>query len=151
MQNVVVISGYFSPIHKAHCEYAKNAKELAGPDGLVYVIVNNDLQSILKKGYSFIPEQDRLAVLSSLKYVDKAFLSIDTDRTVCKTLQMICDTEEYKPTHWFNEGDQLTGCSEEPVCETNNIIVTYGKSPKTQSSSWILENSVKIAYEKMYL
>jgi D-beta-D-heptose 7-phosphate kinase/D-beta-D-heptose 1-phosphate adenosyltransferase len=152
LTRVVVISGYFSPIHGAHCEYAKNAKELAGPNGLVYAIVNNDYQSILKKGYSFIPENDRLAVVSSLKYVDKAFLSIDTDRSVCKTLQNICDKEQFKPTHWFNEADVNINnrCPEELVCEKNKIIVSYGSSPKTQSSSWILEKSVKAAYDIMF-
>lgn len=152
MSNVVIISGYFSPVHKAHMEYARNAKELAGPNGFVYCIVNNDKQSCLKKGYSFIPEEDRLAVMASLKWVDKAVLSIDTDRTVCATIQMLCDTEERKPTIMFNEGDVTAHarCPEEDVCHKNGIEIVYGTAGKTQSSSWILEKSVKIAYEKMF-
>lgn len=39
-KKVVVISGYFSPSHAGHCDYARLAKEFAGPDGIVYVIVN---------------------------------------------------------------------------------------------------------------
>ncbi len=129
-----------------------HAKELAGPHGSVICIVNNDHQSCLKKGYSFIPEQDRLAVMASLKWVDKAVLSIDTDRTVCSTIQMLCDQEEHKPTIMFNEGDVTANarCPEEDVCQRNGIRIIYGNAGKTQSSSWILEKSVKIAYEKMF-
>lgn len=151
-RRVVLFSGYFDICHKGHCEYASNARKLAGPDGLVYAIVNNDEQAYLKKGYSFVPQEDRLALVQSLKYVDKAFLSIDKDRTVCETIQMVCDTEENKPTDWFNEGDVNpdSPCPEEAVCVKNNINVVYGGAPKIQSSSWIIKDSVKTAYEKLY-
>lgn len=141
MKRVVLFSGYFNPIHAGHVEYAANARRLAGPDGLVYAIVNNDRQAILKKGYSFVPESDRLAVVDALKYVDKAFLSIDADRTVAKTIQMICDQSIDKPTHWFNEGDVTpdSPCPEEDVCRANGIEITYGGAPKVQSSSHIIE------------
>lgn len=151
-KRVVIISGYFTCAHRGHCEYAKLAKEFAGPDGKVICIVNNDHQSCLKKGYSFVPEQDRLALMSSLKYIDKAVLSIDRDRTVCETIQMLCDTEEDKPTHMLNGGDVTVNskCPEEDVCKKNNIECCYGFGDKVQSTSWILEASVKTAYEKMH-
>ena len=48
-KNVVIISGYFNPgPHVGHLEYAKEAREIAGQDGLVYCIVNSDYQSNLK-------------------------------------------------------------------------------------------------------
>lgn len=152
-KNVVLFSGYFDPIHHGHCEYAKNARELAGKDGLVYAIVNNDKQAIMKKGFSFVPQEDRVAVVSSLKYVNKVFLSIDNDRTVCKTIQHICDTEEFKPTHWFNEGDVTSSnpCPEEDVCNMNGIKIVYGSGDKVQSSSWILKKSVEVAYNKLFM
>jgi cytidyltransferase-like protein len=151
-KTVVVVSLYASPIHHGHIEYLRNARELAGPNGLVYAIVNTDEQSILKKGFSFIPEQDRLAVISSSKYVDKAFLSIDKDRTCCKTIQMICDTEKYKPTICLNNADVNPNnpSPEEGVCIKNNIKMVYQETPKVQSSTWILEKSVKDAYEIMF-
>lgn len=149
-RRVVLVSGYFSPIHRAHIEYFKNARELAGPDGLVYAIVNNDAQSVLKKGYSFIPERDRLAVVAAVRYVDRAFLSIDTDRAVCRTIEALCDTLEVPPTIWFNEGDVTDRCPEEAICALYDIQVLYGTGEKVQSSSWILERSVKTAYERMY-
>ena len=150
---VVIVSGYFSPAHSGHVEYCRLAKEFAGPDGKLICIVNNDFQSHLKKGFSFVPENDRVVIMGALKYVDKAVLSIDTDRTVCKTIQMLCDNAKDKPTHTLNGGD-VTGeskCPEEGVCELNGIELLYGFGDKIQSSSWILEKSVKVAYEKMFI
>lgn len=150
-QKVVIISGYYSPPHQGHIEYARLAKEFAGPDGLVLCIVNNDGQAVLKKGYSFIPQEDRMAVMGALKYVDAAILSLDTDRTVVQTIQWLCDNYSYKPTHFLNGGDVTAEnkCPEEDVCKANGMELVYGFGDKIQSSSWILEKSVKVAYDKM--
>ena len=143
---VVVVSGYFNPIHRGHIEYFRLAKEFA-QDGKLIVIVNNDFQAKLKKNYSFIPEKDRLEIIKSIKYVDHALLSIDTDRTVCKTLEMI-SKEIPVVTHFANGGDVTVDspCPEEAVCRENCINMVYGLGDKIQSSSWILEKSVKEAY-----
>lgn len=150
----VIISGYFNPgPHAGHIAYAKEARQLAGENGFVYCIVNSDYQAILKKGYSFIPENDRLAAMGALKYVDKAVVSIDKDRTVCETIKMLHETEPVKPTVFYNSGDVTPEkpCAETHVCKQFGIEIIYGGTPKIQSSSWILEDSVKLAYEKMYL
>jgi cytidyltransferase-like protein len=151
-KKVVVISGHYNVPHKGHVEYARIAKEFAGPDGIVYVIVNSDQQSILKKGFSFVPEDDRLAVMGSLRWVDKAFLSIDTDRTVCATIEWLCNNAEHKPTHFCNGGDVTPNspCPEEAVCKKNGMELVYGLGDKVQSSSWILDKSVKQAYEILF-
>ena len=82
----VVVSGYFDPLHVGHIEYLELAKSLG--DVLV-VIVNNDKQAALKKGKSFMNEEDRLTIVSSLKPVDHVFLSIDEGKDVCKSLAYI--------------------------------------------------------------
>ena len=147
-KKVVVISGYFNPPHEGHMEYARMAKEFAGEDGYLYCIVNSDQQAILKKRFSFMPERDRVSIMGSLKYVDKAVLSIDTDRTVRKTIQMICDAWSPKPTHFANGGDVTEGKSpEDDVCALNDIEMVFGLGDKIQSSSWILDKSVKEAYD----
>lgn len=150
---VVIVSGYFVFAHKGHRELFQKAKEFAGPDGLVIAIVNNDKQAILKKGFSFIPEDERVGLVGDIKYIDKAILSIDEDRTVCKTIQHLCDTLEHKPTHFLNGGDvsHTNKCPEEPVCTRNNIELVYGFGDKINSTSWILEKSVKTAYEHMFV
>jgi cytidyltransferase-like protein len=151
-QKVVLISGHCNVPHKGHIEYARQAKELAGENGLLYFIVNSDKQGILKKGFSFMPEDDRLAIMSSLKYVDKAFIAIDNDRTCCETIRWIYNNVEPKPTIWANGGDVTPDapCPEEVVCKELGIDLVYGLGDKIQSSSWILDKSVKEAYEIMF-
>ena len=80
----VCISGYFDPLHVGHIEYINKAKKLG--DYLV-VIVNNNLQCKLKKGKFFMDENDRVLIVKNLKSVDEVFLSIDSDKTVCKSLK----------------------------------------------------------------
>ena len=123
----VAVSGYFDPIHVGHLEYLKMAKELG--DFLI-VIVNNNQQCILKKGKSFMDENDRVEIVRALGIVDKVFLSIDTDRTVCKSL------EEIKPDIFANGGDRSTyEVPETSICEKYNIKMIDGLGDKIRSSS----------------
>lgn len=85
-QTTVVASGYFDPIHSGHINYLREAKKLG--DKLI-VIVNNDEQAKLKKGHYFMPVEERKVVLSSIKYVDSVFVSIDNDISVSKSLAKI--------------------------------------------------------------
>ena len=123
----VAVSGYFDPIHIGHLEYLKMAKDLG--DYLI-VIVNNDYQSNLKKGKSFMNELDRVEIVKALKLVDEVFLSIDKDRTVCKSL------EKLKPDIFANGGDRSTEeIPEVEVCVNFNIKMIDGLGDKIRSSS----------------
>ena len=82
----IIVSGHFNPIHKRHLEYLNNAKALADK---LFVIVNNDFQWELKGSREFQDENELMIIVSNIKAVDKAILSIDTDRTVCKTIESI--------------------------------------------------------------
>ena len=123
----VAVSGYFDPIHIGHLEYLKMAKDLG--DYLI-VIVNNDYQSNLKKGKSFMNELDRIEIVKALKLVDEVFFSIDKDRTVCKSL------EKLKPDIFANGGDRSTEeIPEAEVCVNFNIKMIDGLGDKIRSSS----------------
>ena len=126
-KKVVAISGYFDPLHIGHLDLIKRAKELG--DYLI-VIVNTDQQSFLKKGRSFMSEKERFEIMKSLKLVDEVVLSIDKDRTVCKTLEMI------KPDIFANGGDNITGkIPEQEVCDKLDIQIVNNLGEKKQSSS----------------
>ena len=124
----VAISGYFDPIHVGHhLEYIIEAKKLG--DKLV-VIVNNNHQCVLKKGKPFMDENDRVRIVSSIKYVDEVFLSIDKDKTVCKSLEKI------KPDIFANGGDRKNyEVPESVVCNKYNIEIIDGLGEKIRSSS----------------
>ena len=123
----VAVSGYFDPIHIGHLEYLRMAKELG--DSLV-VIVNNNHQCKLKKGKHFMDENDRVEIVKALRFVDEVFLSVDNDRTVCKSL------EEIRPDIFANGGDRVTSeVPETPVCKKFNIKMIDGLGDKIRSSS----------------
>ena len=137
-KKAVIVSGYFNPIHKGHLEYFSSAKALG--DAL-FVIVNSDHQRALKGSREFQDEDERLIIVSSIKGVDKAIISIDKDRTVCATLKMIA--EQYSKDYdlaFANGGDQNNDTIPEgPVCKENNITLIDGLGDKIQSSSWLLK------------
>lgn len=138
MKKAVIVSGYFNPIHKGHLEYFHNAK--AHGDAL-FVIVNSDHQRALKGSKAFQDEAERMMIVSNLRVVDKAVLSIDKDRTVCETIAQIHKdfSKEYELA-FANGGDQNNETiPERPVCERLGITLLDGLGDKIQSSSWLLK------------
>ena len=139
-KKAIIVSGYFNPIHKGHLDYINSAKALADR---LFVIVNNDYQRTLKGSKEFQDEEERMIIVSNIKAVDQAILSIDKDRTVCETLRMIAEEfgEEYDLA-FANGGDQDNeSIPETPVCEEVGIELIDGLGDKIQSSSWLLKQS----------
>jgi len=137
-QKAIIVSGYFNPIHKGHLEYFNNAKAIADQ---LFVIVNNDQQRELKGSKEFQDENERLIIVSNIKAVDKAILSIDTDRTVRETIKMIAEQfgGEFE-LGFANGGDQNNDTiPERSVCEEMNVALIDGLGDKIQSSSWLLK------------
>jgi D-beta-D-heptose 7-phosphate kinase/D-beta-D-heptose 1-phosphate adenosyltransferase len=137
-QKAIIVSGYFNPIHKGFLEYFNNAKAQAD---MLFVIVNNDYQRALKGSREFQDENERMIIVSNIKAVDKAILSIDTDRTVCKTIESIALQfgDEYE-LGFANGGDQNNDTiPEREVCEKNSVALIDGLGDKIQSSSWLLK------------
>ena len=123
----IAVSGYFDPIHVGHLEYLKMAKSLGD---ILIVIVNNNHQCILKKGKFFMDENDRLEIVKAIKYVDEVVLSVDQDKTVCKSLELI------RPNIFANGGDRSTDeVPETSVCKKYKIEMVDGLGEKIRSSS----------------
>ncbi len=123
----ICTSGYFNPVHIGHIRLLEEAKKLG--DYLV-VIVNNDAQVKLKGSKPFMKEIERCAIIKALRCVDEVVLSIDTDRTIIKTLTMI------QPDIFAKGGDSTPdNVPEKGICE-----IVYGiGGGKIQSSSWLKE------------
>ena len=72
-----------------------------------------------------------------LKCVDFAVKSVDTDRTVRKTLE----TVNPRPTYFCNGSDQNNTCIPEvELCHTLGIELRDGFGEKIQSSSWLIKD-----------
>ena len=134
----IIVSGYFNPIHKGHLELFQKAK--ASGDQL-WVIVNSDHQRALKGSKEFMDENERQIIVSAIKYVDKALISIDKDKTQRATLAHLADKYGADFELCFaNGGDQNNkSIPEVPVCKEKGIGLLEGLGDKIQSSSWLLE------------
>jgi len=131
---IVVVSGGFDPVHIGHIEYIKQAKLLG--DKLV-VILNSDEFLINKKGYIFMPYNERKVILESIKYVDDVIPCFDNDETVSKTLLYL------KPDIFAKGGDRTYDNipqSEKDICNKLGIKLAFGiGGEKLQSSSELVK------------
>jgi cytidyltransferase-like protein len=132
----VAVSGYFNPLHVGHLEMISRAKKLGN---YLIAIVNNDKQVKVKGSYPFMSEQDRLKIVKSLKDVDEVFLSIDSDATVCKSLEAV------NPDIFANGGDRknINDIPEYAICEALNIKMVDGLGKKIRASSEIITKAKK--------
>lgn len=144
---IVICSGFMNPIHTGHIDYMESARALG--DYLI-VIINNDKQVELKGSTPFMSENDRLRIVESIGFVNKAMISIDTDSSVVNSLQLI--NERYSldvfvdSITFANGGDRTSGNSpEETYCKEEGIRTAYGVGGgKTRSSSDLIVNANKL-------
>ena len=85
-------------------------------------------------------EDERLLNIENLKIVNKAYLSIDNDRSVIKTINMIYDElKDDFDLSFGNGGDQKNNIiPEKEICERLSINLVDNLGEKIQSSSWLL-------------
>jgi rfaE bifunctional protein nucleotidyltransferase chain/domain len=132
---VVAASGGFDPLHVGHVEYLEQAKKLG--DRLV-VIVNSDAFLVRKKGYAFMPMEERMKIVKALKSVDEVVPCIDQDQSVCATLAQL------KPTIFAKGGDRFNSeIPEAQICKKLGIQVVDGLGQKLQSSSTLVNKHRK--------
>mgnify|MGYP000403136139 CR=1 FL=1 len=137
-EKVIIVSGYFNPIHKGHLEYFLNAKQHADK---LFVIVNNDHQRALKGSKEFQDENERLFIVSQIKPINASFSSIDKDRTVRKSIEKIVNDHSDNFDFIFaNGGDQDNqSIPEAEICNELDVKLLDGLGDKIQSSSWLLK------------
>ena len=135
---VIIVSGYFNPLHKGHLELFEKANALGDE---LWVIVNSDLQRELKGSKEFMDQNERVIIVNAIGIVDKVLISIDKDKTQCATLNNLADRygDDYE-LYFANGGDQNNEiCPESVICKKLNIKLVDGLGDKIQSSSWLLK------------
>lgn len=138
---VVAVSGYFNPLHVGHLEMIEKAKKLG--DKLV-AIINSDYQVKLKGRVPFMSEQDRMKIVGALRDVDRVFLSIDRDLTVCRSLTKV------RPHIFANGGDRhsIGDVPEYPVCQKLGIKMVDGLGRKIRASSELIAKAAATKIRK---
>jgi len=135
----VAISGGFDPVHIGHIDLIRAARALGGR---LVVILNNDNWLLQKKGYFFMPEQERKAVLESIRYVDRVIVtghqSKPRDISVCRELAAI------KPDIFANGGDRKAdNIPEYELCNRLGIKMVFNVGGGKKQSSSELVRRVK--------
>ena len=133
-KTLVIVSGYFSPLHCGHLDYLEAGAALG--DRLV-VIVNNDLQQKKKKGKVILPQLDRLRIVKALSIVDEACVAIDDDSSVKKSIESIALKNQLSNLIFANGGDrnQPSDIPEVGTCLEHNIKLIFGVGGSTKRDS----------------
>lgn len=122
---VVIVSGFFNPLHGGHLDMIEAAAAMG--DRLI-VIVNNDIQQVMKKDKVILSEQNRLRLIEALRYTDEAMIALDEDPTVIKSLEAIAQMYPDDELVFANGGDRDSekAIPEAEVCHANNIELVFG-------------------------
>ena len=138
-RKVVVVSGGFDPVHIGHVRMIIEASRM----GDVIIIANSDEWLIRKKGYTFMPYDERQEVLYGFKGVIDVIKAKDDDGTVCKTLEKI------NPDIFANGGDRKNDNTPEvELCKKLGIELEWNVGgDKIQSSSELVDKMKKMENE----
>ncbi len=122
---VVIVSGFFNPLHGGHLDMIEAAAKLG--DRLI-VVVNNDKQQLLKKDKIILQEMNRARLLRALRVVDEVVIAIDEDPTVIKTLAFIASQYPSDELVFANGGDRDSekAIPETEVCRQYNMTMLFG-------------------------
>lgn len=122
---IVIVSGFFNPLHGGHLDMIEEAAKLG--DRLV-VIVNNDVQQVLKKDKIILSEQNRARLVGAIKHVDEVMIAVDQDSTVIKTLKLLAEKYPDDELIFANGGDRDSekAIPETDVCKEHNIKLVFG-------------------------
>ncbi|MFH1607790.1 MAG: adenylyltransferase/cytidyltransferase family protein [archaeon] len=138
-EKIIIVSGYFDPLHAGHIECMQLAKNLG--DKLI-IILNTDEQCKIKKGFAFMPQNEKKKILETLKHVDEVFISVDKDASVCESIKVISKKYPNNKIIFAKGGDRfIYEIPETKLCKELNIDVVDGLGEKIQSSSDLIKNA----------
>jgi D-beta-D-heptose 7-phosphate kinase/D-beta-D-heptose 1-phosphate adenosyltransferase len=132
----VAVSGGFDPIHCGHLSYFEEAKKLGTH---LLVILNTDEWLMKKKGYVFMPYNERAKLIQALACVDLVLPQLDEDMTVSHSLRV------YAPKIFAKGGDRTAdNVPELEICNALGIEVVFGVGEdKVIASSDLVGNVFK--------
>ncbi len=153
MTTLAITSGYFNPLHPGHIECFELSRSFAWADEL-WVIVNSDKQAEMKRGTkSFQDEKFRMKIVEKIQGVDRVFLSIDTDGSVCQSLSFLIEDakssgkySEIIFTKWWDRF--ASEVPEAKILRDAGVRIVDGLGAKTHNSSDFIKKVQDTADEK---
>ena len=140
MNNIVLISGGFDPIHSGHIKLIKEASKY----GDVVVLLNSDKWLRKKKTREFLSYKEREIIMSSIKSVIEVISFDDSDKTCIEGIKKAIIKYPNHSIKFANGGDRNKDTTPNPetlFCEKNGVETLWGigGNNKSNSSSWILK------------
>ena len=135
MKKTIMVSGGFDPIHIGHVRMILEASE----HGDVIVVANSDDWLMRKKGYIFMPWEERAEIIRAIKGVLRVERVDDSDNSVCEAI------ERCRPDAFANGGDRKgNNTPEVALCDNLGIDLIWNVGGgKIQSSSDLVAASKK--------
>lgn len=131
---IALVTGGFDPIHSGHIALFNEAAKL----GDLHVGVNSDKWLKNKKGYCFMPLEERMEIISNLQMVDYCFTFNDEDGSALDAIETIEALYDGRREIFFCNGGDRT---EENIPEINykgaEFVFGIGGTDKINSSSTI--------------
>ncbi len=153
MTRLAITSGYFNPIHPGHIECFELSRSEAWADEL-WVIVNNDRQAEAKRGVkSFQDEIFRMQITASVQWVDRVFLSVDQDGSICQSLDTLIreaqSSGKYAEIIFTKGWDRFASeIPEAGILREHGVRIVDGLGAKTHNSSDLVNKLKNKADEK---
>ncbi len=130
----IMLSGGFDPIHKGHVRMILEAGEL----GDVIVVANSDDWLLRKKGYVFMPWEERAEIISAIRGVVSVEPVEDEDGTVCEAINRL------RPDVFANGGDRKgDNTPEVALCGELGVELVWNVGGEKIQSSSDLVGSIK--------
>ena len=133
MSKSILLSGGFDPIHVGHIRMIIAAAKF----GEVIVVVNSDDWLMRKKGYIFMPWEERVEIIRSINNVKEVIHVNDGDGTVCEALDRL------RPAMFGNGGDRTNkNTPEKALCKELGIKMVWRLGGgKVQSSTDLVKDA----------
>ena len=142
-EKLIVTSGGFDPLHVGHLRCLIESANITNNTHVrakLAVIVNGDGFLLRKKGYAFMPANERMEIIAGIRGVDYVVPWDDGGQTVTGALEIL------QPLIFTKGGDRDTVASvpEFDLCERIGTTVLFGiGGVKIQSSSDLVKATKK--------
>lgn len=135
MKKTVMVSGGFDPVHVGHLRMFQEASK----HGRLVIALNSDEWLMRKKGYIFMPFEERKEILMGFSCVSSVTHIEDDDNSSCEAIERI------HPDMFANGGDRFENNTPETLtCIKYAIEMLWGVGGgKIQSSSDMVKNAKK--------